>query len=482
MTNKKTNKFKSLLGGLGLAALTALSPNVKAQDVDFTQSGSVGSSETQEAIMEHGTVYAFKEIKESRDNPLGIEKYPVSKMNGNKPSVVFSPYEIEGNRIILNNSGQFAKKPEDATPQYDTKNLDFQGDKLEIKTKDFSNLFKTLVIKGSDGINDTVYYFHQPSGNGEKQNVVWAYKDDVQEIGVTDNRENYYVQTDEIWGWKVDKEKSRGNLEGILNSDYPKKYDLIEPTTGEVQGIVEVEEDNFYSPYDDKSKKRSGNRNFDLSWFQPKLDVDGVVAGDNLYGQASFTLGFGSENLSIGPFISYNIGNQNNTWNLGKPTNESLQQEKEPLYKEGDTTRYAITNKDVTKTPMYQNYEWGAGISFNGMISNSFGLEGKVGLTYRNVKQQYEGEISTDIISEDANGNVVDSTRLEIGNGEGDNYIKNLGKEVTFTGSAGIEYFPGKDNSSFSVEGNVKYETGLGEKSKSGDFKYGLGINWYLNR
>jgi hypothetical protein len=468
MTNKKPNKLKSLLGGLGLAALTVLAPKVNAQDVDFTQSGSVGSRETREAIMEHGNVYAFKEVNESRDNPLGIEKYPVSKMKGNKPSVVFTPYEIDGNRIILNNEGKFAKKPEDATPTYNIDDLDIQGDKLKIETKDFSNLFKTLVIKGSDGINDTVYYFHQPVNGNTQQNVVWAYKDDVQDIGVTNDGQNYYVQTDEIYGWKVNENKTTGSLEGILNQKYPNRYELTEPTTGEVKEILEVDEDPSYSPYEDRSRKRNGNG---IDWARLKFGVNAYGGGASLGGgeessltggaSATGALQFGRNGLFIGPYATYTPEWFSST----SSKTESLDEKKEVLNVNSGTAK-TTTGEKTTETTL--SYPYGVGVMTSYQIGDNSELSLKLGVAQQYQNQNITGKKNVTYTRGD---DTLSTKTLFPENGA----VTRQSSQIVPTGALRFEHYFGNSNWSFGAEAGSKYYDG--KFDVSGEFSINYTIN-----
>ncbi len=479
MTNKKTNKSskKRTLGnilrtgalGAGMLISTILPQKMNAQDIDFTTTGSAGSSQKYPAIMEHGTVYAYKEVDESRKNPLGIEKYPAKKMKGTTPTVVYTPQEVEGNRVIISNEGKFAKKPEDSTPEYNTEGLNPQGDKLEIITKDFSNLFKTLVIKGSDGMNDTIYYLHRKGQDGTKQNSIWTYKDDVQEIGVTDNGENYYIQSNEIWEWIANKDRTTGSVNDVLNAKYPSQYDLSKPTTGEVQEILEVDEDPAYAPLGKEDKKKKGDG---LDWVRLKLGVDayggGVSVSDgqesSMTGGASATgaLQFGGNGLFIGPYATYTPEFFSSTSNK----TESLDTESELMNPYSETYK-TTTGEKNTKTTVSYPYEAGL------MTTYQIGENSELSLKLGAAKQYKTEDISGSKTVTYTRGNDTLSSNTLYPESES---IVRKNTQWVPSGALSFEHYFGNSNWSFGAEAGSKYYDG--NFDVSGKFS----INYTINR
>lgn len=422
------SKFGKAAKKFGLTAAFIASPLIysNAQNIDFTETGSQGSAQRYPAIIEHGTVYAYKEVKESKDNPLGIEKYPADKMKGTTPTVVYSPYEIEGNKIILKANGKLGKEPKDATPKYDAKGLDKQGDKLEIITQDFSNLFKTLVIKGSDGENDTIYYPHYPGQNGEKQNSVWIYKDDIKNIGVTDDGKNYYISADEIYGWKKNEDKTTAPVNDVLDAKYPTQYELSDPTTGEVKSIIteKGKEEPSYQPIRDSKKKRTRTGNGPNVIIEPGLE--GAIANYNNFDRnnanAILYLGIGDNegNYHIGPMAWWNFtGGKELSINKSNSSNtEQISADTSVINPDYGITR--VRNSEVStntnKTEKTINkYLWGAGFKADFQIFK--GLEASIAAGFAEKKVQKtttenKTETGYDIVKVDRNGTVLFSDTL----------------------------------------------------------------------
>ncbi len=462
-------KKAALYTAIPFALATGYSQKADAQDIDFTTSGKKGGISTLPAIVEHGTPYLYQNVNTSNDNPLGIEKYPVDKLKGKSPSVIYEPYEMEGNKLIFTNNGVLGNKPEDDEPSYNIKDAeDVMGGQIDVKVKDFSNLFKTLVIKGNDGYNDTIYYPHYPQGTGEKQNSVWFYKDDMLEFGVTDDGNNYYVLLDkkgDFYGWQIDKDRSTGSGDGIVNPNYPKGYkDQLKDkiNTGEVEKIITSEEEKepSYAVLRDtrvSPSRRRGNG--------PNVRLELALAGnihdfENLEknsADAIAYLGIGDNkgNFHVGPMAWYNFTNSG-IKDVERTNDYSL----EEISNSTTDLGYGVTRTkqglvEVEKDKVIEtinNYLWGAGLQFDFKLAKGLELKLAGGLAEKKFQQETtenKTETGYDVVTVQRDGNVLFNDTLtntsHHTNTDIEKYVVDFKSGKLFFGDISLDFYPTKE-------------------------------------
>jgi len=236
------------------------------------------------------------------------------------------------------------------------------------------------------------------------------------------------------------------------------------------------------------SAKAQSPENKNNTIFQPQIELSSSFNG--VYG--SGTLGFGNNDFLVGPFVSYGIPFSNKNWKKENDESNSIREEKQIDVDRDDEGnkifRYSVTTGDVNKTLQYQNLNqknnsinWIYGIALDKKISNNFSFSGKIGLTNRLVRERYEGNINSTIEKRDSEGEVIDSRELSVGEDEGDNYIKNFGKEKALYFSSGLNWFPGK-NQNLGLGANIGVYKGLGDKLKSSNFSGKINLKYYFNR